>query len=188
MDFDIYNYTYFYVDPTSNGEIRYSIGPNCYYYESDFLDLYDSNSGLLIAFGRNITYRLCSNETNAMVRLEFDLSTGSEDELYIILHTGDYSSVINYPIEPIAGVTETLDTVSVEGVSLLKNRDYDYLKQLFNYPWARDFNITITSNVISASYGIAQPDIEDVYARKIEGVIIDEDYEHERALITLTVW
>jgi hypothetical protein len=188
MDLTVYNYTYFYLDALSSGEMSYSIGPSCRYYTSDFLDLYDDNSGFLITFGRNISFRLCSNETNALVRLEFDLEAGEEDNMNIILHTGDAESVIGYPPEPIVGVTETLSTVSAEEVSLLKNRNYDYLKQLFHYPKARDFNITVTSDVVSASYGIEQPFVEDIYARKLEGVILDENYEHERVYITLTVW
>ncbi|MBU2561636.1 MAG: hypothetical protein KKD17_05015 [Nanoarchaeota archaeon] len=188
VEFSTYNYTYFYFNPMSRGEVRYGIGPSCKYYESDFLDLYDSDSGLLVTFGRSISFRLCANETNARVRLEFDLTAGQEDSLAIMLHSGGFSEVDGYPLHPVVGVTETLRTVSAKQVSLMRNRDYSYLKQVFRYPKDRDFNVTVSSDVVSASYGIPQPEAEDIYARKIDGVIIDDFYEPKRALITLTVW
>ena len=48
--------------------------------------------------------------------------------------------------------------------------------------------MTITSDVISASYGVPQPELEDIYARKIDGFMLGEDYEQERAYITINVW
>ena len=188
IDFVTYNYTDFYIDPISNGEIRYGIGPNCKYYTTDFLDLYGPSSGLLLTFSRNISMRLCSNETNPTVRLEFDSYVGEEDNFNIIFHDGSVNEVKAYPLQPVVGVTETMRTLSAKQVSLLKNRDYDYLKQLFNYPKDRQFNVTVSSDVVSADYGIPLPDLEDVYARKIEGVILDDSYQARRALITMTVW
>ena len=188
IDFATYNYTYFYLDPLSSGEISYGIGPNCRYYESGFIDLNDGSSGMLITFNRDIDLRLCSNETNALVRLEFDLAAGSEDGFNIILHQGGEDAVLDYPLNPIVGATETLKTVSLKKVAKMKNRNYDYLKQLFHYPDARDFNITVESAVVSATFGTEHPVAEDIYARKIEGFMLDENYNQERALLTLTVW
>jgi hypothetical protein len=188
IEFTTYNYTYYYFDSLDSGEIRYSIGPNCAYHEADFLDLYGPGSGLLITFDREITMRLCSNETNPYVMLEFDVYTGEETSFNIIFHDGDADDVLDYPLEPIVGVEETLRTVSSDKVAYYRNRDYDYLKQVFGYPKDRDFNVSVSSDVVSASYGLPQPDIADVYAKRIEGVILDKDYRPERALITLTVW
>jgi hypothetical protein len=188
IEFAAYNYTYFYMDKLNKGELRYSIAPSCKYYTASFLDLYDANSGIMVAFDRNITLRLCTNDTNPSVRLEFDVSPGREYPLFISLHPGPAESVLNYPLHPVVGVTETLTTVSSEKVSLLKNRNYDYLKQVFHYPVARDFNITVAGDDVSASYGIAQPDIEDVYARRIEGMMLGKDYSQQRVLLTLRVW
>jgi hypothetical protein len=188
IDFAVFNYTNFYFDPLSLGELSYSIMPSCRYYDADFLDLYNADSGLLIKFSREIDFRLCTNETNPTVRLEFDSYTGQEDTLIIFAHQGNVDDVLDYPASPITGVTETLRTVSREEVGLLRNRDYDYLKQVFGYPKDRDFNITITSDVIDASYGVEQPLVADIYAKKVEGVIIDGNYEPQRALITLSVW
>ncbi len=186
--FGAYNYSYYYVDPMSDGEFSYPLIPGCRYYETDFLDLYDSSSGLLVVFSDNISMGLCNNGTNPYVLLEFDLTAGEEEMFGIVLHEGDVYDVLEYPLEPVVGVTERLKTVSVEQVSLLRNRDYDYLKQLFHYPKARDFNVTVHSDAVDVSFGIPQPEVADIYARRIEGVIIDENYEPQRALITLTVW
>lgn len=188
IEFGAYNYTYFYLSPADRGEIRYSIGVPCKYYTSDFLDLYDAGSGMLVTFDRDITFRLCANETNPSVRVEFDTYVGREENFNIYFHDGGADSVLDYPVEPVVGVTETLRTVSSKQVSLMKNRDYDYLKQVFGYPEDRDFNITVSSSVVSASYGIPQPDIADVYARKMEGVMLDERFEPVRALIMMNVW
>ncbi|MBN1544383.1 hypothetical protein JW898_02880 [Candidatus Woesearchaeota archaeon] len=188
VEFSAYNYTYFYFSPMSRGEVDYGIGPSCRYYESDFLDLYGPDSGLLVTFGRNISFRLCANETNVLVRLEFDLTAGDEDSMVIMLHSGGLGEVGGYPLNPVVGVTETLRTVSAKQVSLMRNRDYSYLKQVFRFPGDRDFNVAVSGDVVSASYGAPQPEAEDIYARKIEGVIIDDFYEPRRALITLTVW
>jgi hypothetical protein len=172
----------------SSGEIRYSIGPSCKYYNTGFLDLYGPSSGMLVTFSRNISMRLCANETNPTVRLEFDTHVGREDGFSIVFHDGTFSSVSDYPLNPVVGVTETMRTLSAKNVALLKNREYDYLKQLFNYPKDRQFNVTVTSSVVNANYGIPLPDIEDVYARKIEGVILDERYQPNRAVIAMNVW
>ena len=188
VDIAVYNYTYFYFDPVDKGDVDYGISPSCRYYNGDFLDLYDSSSGLLITFGRNITFRLCSNETNVLVRLEFDISAGDEDELVMMFHEGGVDSVLDYPVRPIVGVTEVLNTISSSKVAMLNNRNYDYLKQLFNYPDARDFNVTITSDVVSATCGTAQPLVEDVYARNLEGFVLDDSYGQERVNMVLTVW
>lgn len=188
ISFATFNYTRFYFNPVSSGQLSYSAMPNCRYYKSAFLDLNDGSSGLLITFSRNISIRLCTNETNADIRLEFDLSAGDEDNFNMILHEGDENDVLGYPISSIVGTTETLNTISAKKVSLLKNRDYDYLKQLFNYPSVRDFNMTITSDVVSASVGTEQPLLEDIYARKIEGFILDDHYDQKRVMMTLTVW
>jgi hypothetical protein len=188
VDFAAYNYTNFYIDPVNRGDLSYSILPSCKYYDGDFLDIYGPDSGLLVAFSRNITIKLCTNETNALVTLEFDSYVGEEDGLNIFLHTGTYASVLGYPVSPIVGVTETLKTISMEKVSLLKSKDYGYLKQKFGYPADRDFNITIKSDAVSASYGTVPPIVSDVYARRIEGVLMDADYSRERVLIVLNVW
>ncbi len=188
IDFTVFNYTDFYFDPVNYGDLSYSIMPSCRYYDSDFLDLYNSQSGLMIKFSREIDIRLCTNETNPSVRLEFDSYAGEEDTLTIFTHPGNVADVIDYPANPIVGVTETLRTVSKDKIGVFKNKDYDYLKQIFGYPKDRDFNITITSDIIDASYGIEQPPVADIYAKKIEEVIIDGNYEPKRALITLTVW
>jgi len=188
VDLTAFNYTYFYLDPSRNGEVDYSIGPGCVYYESDFLDLYDASSGLLITADRNITIALCANDTNPYVRLELDVEAGEEYNINYILHQGGVDSVLAYPIKPIVGVTETLSTVSAEKVSLMKNYDYAYMKQLFGFPKDRDFNITVSSDVVDATYGVEQPLVADIYARKVEGVIIDERFEPRRVLMTLTVW
>jgi hypothetical protein len=187
IDFAAYNYTNYYFTPLSNGRLSYS-SQSCRYYESDFLDLYDSNSGLLITFDKNISMRLCTNETNSAVRLEFELYSGTENEFNIMLHYGDYKEVKEYPLQPITGVTETLTTISTEKAAWLKNRNYDYLKQIFNYPKDRDFNITLTSDTLTTSYGVTPPEVVDVYARKIEGFIIGNDYTTEKATLALTVW
>ncbi len=150
--------------------------------------MYNAKSGLMIKFSREIDIRLCTNETNPNIRLEFDTYAGEEDILTIFAHPGDVNDILDYPANPIVGVTETLRTVSRENIGILQNKDYGYLKQIFGYPKDRDFNITITSDVIDASYGIKQPPVADIYAKKIEGVIIDGSYEPQRALITLTVW
>jgi hypothetical protein len=188
IGFTAYNYTDFYFDPISNGELEYSAREDCRYYTSGFLDLYDSTAGLLVMFSRNISIRLCTNETNPAVQLEFDSYSGSEDRLIIMFHEGGVDDVIDYPIEPVVGVTETLDTFSADRLSLLKNRDYGYLKQLFGYPDRRDFNIAFTSDVVSVSAGAAPPDLEDVYARDVEGYVLDKDYQMKRVSLTLNVW
>jgi hypothetical protein len=188
VEFAAYNYTDFYIDPVSNGDIEYGIGPNCRYYTTGFLDLYGPSSGLLVTFSRNISMRLCANETSPTVRLEFDSYVGEEDNFNIIFHSGSLNEVKEYPLRPVVGVTEIMRTLSAKQVSLLKNRDYDYMKQLFNYPKDRQFNVTVSSDVVAADYGIPLPDVEDVYARKIEGVILDDAYRPRRALITMTVW
>lgn len=186
VSFAAYNYTRFYLDALSRGELSYSAAPDCRYYKGSFLDLNDGSSGLLVTFSRDISIRLCTNETNVQVRLEFELY--DEDRLDIVLHEGDEYDVLDYPVDPVVGTTETLKTVSKERVALLKNRDYDYLKQVFNYPFDRDFNITVSSDAVSASLGAEQPLLEDIYARKVEGFILGEDYSQERVLMTLTVW
>jgi hypothetical protein len=188
IDFAAYNYTYFYINQLNNGELRYSIAQSCKYYTTDFLDLYDSNSGLLITFDRAISFRLCTNETSPSVRLEFPVSPGDEYNFNIFLHPGGADSVKDYPLNPVVGVTETLKTVSSEKARLLRNRNYAYLKQVFRYPDARDFNITISSDSLDASYGVEQPDLEDVYVRRVEGVMLEKDYSQGRALLTLSVW
>lgn len=187
IDFATYNYSNYYFTPLSNGRLSYG-AQSCRYYDSNFLDLYDSNSGMLITFDKNISMRLCTNETNSAIRLEFELYSETENEFNIIMHYGDYREVREYPLQPITGVTETLTTISTEKAAWLKNRNYDYLKQIFNYPKDRDFNITLTSEVITTSYGVEPPEVVDVYARKIEGFIIDNDYTTEKATLALTVW
>jgi hypothetical protein len=188
IDLAAYNYTYFYINQLTKGELKYSIAPSCKYYTTDFLDLYDSSSGLLVTFDRDIQMRLCTNETNPSVRLEFPISPTDEYNFNIFLHPGSVDSVKDYPLEPVVGVEETLKTVSAEKARLLRNRNYAYLKQLFHYPDARDFNITVSSDSLDATYGVAQPDVEDVYVRRVEGVLLGKDYSQERALITLSVW
>jgi len=186
IDYASYNYTSYYFDTLRKGDLKYSIAPQCRFYEGNFLDLYSTDSGLLVTFGKNITFRLCTNETAVLVTMIFDV--GSEDNFNIYLHSGDYRSVTKYPLKPIVGVTEDLSTVSKDKVLLLKNREYGYLKQKFGYPQARDFNITVSSDDVSASYGILPPAIADVYARKIEGVMLGPDYSQKRVLLTLNVW
>ena len=188
ISFSTYNFSKFYFDPVSRGLLTYGVRPNCRYYESSFLDLNDGSSGLLVLFSKNVSIRLCTNETNANVLLESDIAAGEEDSLFIVLHDGDETGVLSYPIQPVVGVTETLSTISSKKVSLLKNRDYDYLKQLFSYPKDRDFNITVSGDAVYASVGAEQPVMEDIYARKVEGFVLDENYNQHRVTITLTVW
>jgi hypothetical protein len=93
-----------------------------------------------------------------------------------------------YPLNVIEGVTETLETVSREKVQIFKNRDYSYMKQMFGYPDAKDFNITIIGNSFSANYGTAPPSIADVYAKKLEKFAINENLEQEKVTLSMTVW
>ncbi len=188
IEFATYNYTRFYMDPMTHGELDYDIMENCRWYETDFLDLYDFESGLLITFDENISLRLCSNETNSKVRMEFDHYVESDNEFNLYFHEGTVDDVLHYPLRPGVGVTESLRTVSADAVALLRSRDYSYLKQLFGYPDANDFNVTISSSRLSVSAGITRPELADIYARKINGFIIDEFYQPQDVNITLTVW
>ncbi|MBW2968041.1 hypothetical protein KY362_06155 [Candidatus Woesearchaeota archaeon] len=186
IDFTTYNYTYFFVDPLQSGEVRYTIWANCYTYKSDFLDLYDGSSGLLITTDEEISMRLCSNRTTPSVRLTFDLEDEVNFNIYI--HDGPVDDVLDYPLDPVVGVVETLHTVSRDKISYLRHRDYDYLKYLFDYPKDRDFNVSVESGPVSASYGAEQPLAEDVFARRVEGFLLDDDFSQERVLVTLSVW
>ncbi|MFH1063847.1 MAG: hypothetical protein V1729_02080 [Candidatus Woesearchaeota archaeon] len=188
IDFTAYNYTRFYFNPSDQGTLSYSIRPSCKYYKSDFLDLSDTDSGMLITFDEDIDMRLCTNETDVQVRLEFDLTTAGDSNLDIFLHEGGVEDMLDYPVEPRVGITETLDTVSSKQVALMRGKDYGYLKQLFNYPDDRDFNVTVESVVINATYGRPHPEVADIYARKVDGYILGEEYGTERVLITLSVW
>jgi hypothetical protein len=188
LEFVTFNYTSFYFDRLGMGDVSYGIAPNCRYYHSDFLDLYGDGTGLLLAAGENTTIRMCSNETNVRLRLEFDANAGETQSFMLMFHEGDVDDVLEYPVEPVVGVTESLDVVSQGQVSLLRNRNYNYLKQVFGYPKQRDFNITVESDVIDASFGISPPEFKDVYARRIEGVMIDNSYNPNRVVITLNVW
>jgi len=188
IDLSVYNYTYFYFDSSDNGKVKYSIAPECRYHTSDFLDLYGSGSGFLLTFDREVSIRLCTNETNILLKIEFDISSGYGLDLSMIFHEGGLDAALKYPLMPAPGAKETLRTVSSKQVSSLRSKNYGYLKQVFHYPDRKDFNITISSDVVSASYGIVQPEFEDVYARRLEGVMIDENYDAKRALITLTAW
>jgi len=188
IDFTTYNYTSFHFNPSDQGDLDYGIAPSCRFYKSNFLDLYSADSGILVTFDDNISMRLCTNETNVQVRLEFDLTTEGDSNLNIFLHDGDVDEVIDYPVDPIVGTTETLNTVSSKEVSRIRGKDYAFLKQLFNYPTDRDFNVTVESEVINATFGRAQPEVVDIYAKQLDGYILGEDYGTERVVITLSVW
>lgn len=188
VEFVVYNYTQFYVDPMSNGELKYRILENCAWYDTDFLDLYGDGSGLAVITDKNVSMRLCTNETDAKVRIEFDVVVGSKTELDFFLHEGDADDLKHYPVRPIVGVVENIRSVSAKQVGLLNNRDYDYLKQMFGYPRANNFNVQVSSSVVSASAGIPQPEIQDVYARKIDGFILDGFYRPQGVNITMSVW
>jgi hypothetical protein len=96
--------------------------------------------------------------------------------------------MLSYPITPIEGVTENLKVVSREYSQKLRNNDYSYLKQLFGYPNNRDFNVSITSNSFSATYGIDQPLTQNIYAKKIEAFRIDKNLDQEIVSVSLSVW
>ena len=188
MEFATFNYTSFYFDLLSKGDVPYGMLETCRYYQSNFLDLYGDGTGLLLTADHNTSIKFCANETNVKLRLEFDVVVGETRSFIIMLHEGTAYDVLNYPATPIVGVTETVKTVSQDKVSLLRNRNYDYLKQVFGYPKQRDFNVTVESDVIDASFGILPPEFKDVYARRVEGVMIDRSYVPNRVVITLNVW
>ncbi|NQU78435.1 hypothetical protein HQ545_01575 [Candidatus Woesearchaeota archaeon] len=185
IELSTFNYTSYHVNPSAEGDIDYGLRSSCRYYESDIIDLYDSGSSLMLRFSSNATFRLCTNESDAIVGIEFDLAPDVDDRLTIIMGEGSYDSEV-LP-SPVVGVTETLRTVSSDKLSNLKNREYGYLKTLLRYPSARDFNITVRGG-ISASYGVPVSDSVNVYARRIEGIVIDEYHLPERVSITMSVW
>ncbi|MBW2964377.1 hypothetical protein KY363_02860 [Candidatus Woesearchaeota archaeon] len=188
MEFTLYNYTDFYVGPMSNGALQYRIMEDCRWYDSDFIDLYGDGSGVAVITDRNVSMRLCTNETDVRLHLEFDVLVGDPAEIHIFAHDGSADDVNHYPLKPVVGVTETVHSISARQVALLNNRDYDYLKQVFGYPRVNNFNIRIDSGVASATAGISPPEIQDVYARKIDGFILDEFYRPQPVNVTLTVW
>ncbi len=187
LSFIAYNYSEYYFDATHSGSIQYTI-PSCRSYTSDFMDIYGDSDGLFVYGDRNLSFMMCTNGTSMLVSIGFDLAENDEAVLGIMLHEGGVDSVIDYPVKPIVGVKESMSVVSSKKVSFLRGRSYSYQKQVLEYPAQRDFNITVESSIISASYGIVQPDMKDIYARKLEGVIIDENYLPNRALLTLSVW
>lgn len=186
LSFVFYNYTDYYFDPVSNGDLEYLIRPRCYSYTSDYLTLYDSEGGVTITFDDNITYSLCTNDTNVLLDLAFDLDEEVNYNLYFF--EGPLSDMLDYPIAPVEGVTETLEIVSRENAQYYNNRDYSYMKQLFGFPDTKDFNVTISGEGFTASYGTQHPDIADIYAQKIETFTLDRDLNQERVTVLLTVW
>ncbi|HII71605.1 TPA: hypothetical protein HA265_02510 [Candidatus Woesearchaeota archaeon] len=185
ISFSAYNYTNYYMDPSRKGELSYHITDRCKYYETNMLDLYGDGSGMALIFDKNVTLRLCTNETNVNVEAGFDVE---DDDYLLLFHEGDYRAVQGYPLTPRVGTVETLTTISRDRMLYYNNRDYNQLKEEFGFPSGRDFNVTFTGEDIQASYGITQPEAQDVYAKKKKGFILDKDYEQRQVNITITVW
>jgi len=177
ITFTTYNYTYYYTD--TEAQLTYRIRPKCRLLDSKSLDLYDGNTGLLIMTDTK-GIMLCTNETAATVQLEADTN------YQIFAHEG--SHLENYPITPRQGTEEELTLISRKKVLGLKNKDYQYQKTRFGFPIKRDFNITITSEALSATLGTKQSETENIYAKRMKGYMLDPDYKEKAVNITLTTW
>ena len=106
ISFTTYNYSEYYLDQARNGEMSYSIQSRCRSYETDFLDLFDADSGLAIMTSKNLTMLVCTNSTAATVQIDMDAD--QEDWYHIFLHDGDYREVSEYPLRIMTGTTETI--------------------------------------------------------------------------------
>jgi hypothetical protein len=179
IDLVAHNYTDFFVNQFDSGPVRYSSIGSCYYHSGNMIDLYDVNSGLLIVFDSNVTIRLCSNATTPT--LTINMTINSTMKMWMFYHGNSVAL-------PSVGVKQTLGLVSVEKARLLSNRDYSYLQQKLDFPYARDFNISFETADYSASYGIEAPKVSDVYARKIYGIYLEKDLTQGNAVINMKVW
>lgn len=184
----VYNYSWYYIDSLDNGKVTFPLIDACKDYESDFIDFNDGSTGVAFITSNVTLMHVCRNSTNIMI--SFDLLASKQDSFYyIFVHDGDHSAVRGYPIDSFFGVRDEFKGISASKVSNLGVYDYSQLKTLLKFPEQRDFNISVVSPGVNATFGKIPPERINVYARRSASTFaLDKDLNTPIGTVYFTVW
>lgn len=180
-------YLSYYIKPSSFGEPDYSF-ETCTEVSSDFVDLYGGGEGMLFVFSSEADFEICPVNDTLEISATFDVPADEEGYYHIFLHSGDYSSVLNYPVAPVMGIVQTTEGVSHVALINLNQTDYADKKNDWNYPQERDFRIAFDSSLISIDKGEVPSDMDNVFVRKVNTYIFDSDMNKEKGEFRISVW
>ncbi|MBI5398303.1 hypothetical protein HZB03_02460 [Candidatus Woesearchaeota archaeon] len=185
---NIFNFTRYFVDQSRRGTVAYSSVQTCEEFTSRFIDFNDGETGIAFFTEPASSMSFCSNLT--ALTFSFLITVSNTSSSYAIFaHDGDHTAVQNYPITPINGVREQLVGISDANVSNLKLYDYTQLKQRWSFPAERDFNITVLSPVINATFGRTTTKNVDAYGRKkVVSFALDRNLNTPTGTLQFVVW
>lgn len=184
----VYNFTKYFVDQSRRGTISYPSVQTCDEFTTRFIDFNDGETGIAFLSEPASTMRFCRNATALTFALTVGVSNMSSSYA-LFAHEGDHTVVKNYPITPINGVREQLVGVSDAKISDLKLYDYAQLKQKLGFPAERDFNITVLSPLVNATFGRAQTRNIDAYGRKTAVTFaLDRNLNTPTGTLQFVVW
>ncbi|MBI4738578.1 hypothetical protein HY772_03305 [Candidatus Woesearchaeota archaeon] len=184
---NIFNFTRYFVDQSRRGTITYSSVQTCDEFTSRFIDFNDGETGIAFFTEPASSMSFCRNLTS--LTFSFLITVSNTSSYAIFAHDGDHTSVQNYPIIPINGVREQLTGISDANISNLKLYDYTQLKQRWSFPAERDFNITVLSPVVNATFGRTATKNVDAYGRKkAVSFALDRNLNTPTGTLQFVVW
>ncbi|MFC1754396.1 hypothetical protein ACFL96_13560 [Thermoproteota archaeon] len=185
LTIDMYNYTEYYASIAEFGDIIYTT-ERCDEFDTDFIDLTDGNTGAAFFFNKEVEVEICNNETELWLEIVAEVNATEEVSYLIFMHSGDYAQIEEYPVEPVSGFKQQIDSTSYGAVSALAAINYTSLKASWAFPLNHDLRVEFTSDDYNETFGAAHP-LVDVYAKHLRLFNYDGvDFEEVNVLIT--VW
>lgn len=185
LSIELDNYTEYYSDVSNYGDIIYTID-KCREMTASFIDFSNVASGVAFFFSKKADLELCSNQTGDLsMDVELEINSSEEMSYNIFMHQGDHKNVEDYPIDPILGFQQNIESISLSSVSDLATSNYTRIKALWGIPQEHDFRIVFKSGPYNVTFGPAAPMV-DVYAKTLKGFNYDGvGFENVEAVLNM---
>jgi hypothetical protein len=182
------NYTNYYILYGDSGVEYNSTG--CTLANSRFIDLYNPDNGLTVITSDNADLTVCKDERGII--LEVGLALKNETRYDFLFHQGSYNETIKYVSNYVTekGMPQNLTGISIEGITRINSTSYSLLKEQWNYPAAREFNLLISNSTdaILYDYSPVSPQNQNVFAKQEKIYVLDKYGNREMYKLRLLGW
>ena len=181
--FNITNFTNFYSDNSNNGIINYSY-KDCFSFESDYVDFYDSKNGLSFILNKISNISFCSNNNSVVLNIS---STVEDLFSYIIVaHNISYSTsqLKNFYSYAYGFVKE------ISGIyhDYLENNSFVNSAISRNLNPSKKFRVVVKTKGRVFYYGNETSENINVYAKTISKPILYHNGSYEYGVISISTW
>ena len=154
MTLNLDNYPYYYSNNLHYGNFSYDNETTYFNYTSDYITLYEAGESLSMFFDSNSSFNFSSY--NSTLHLQIAIPVTGTYGYRFIFHPGNFTQASSDEYTVRFGIYEEIEGIRSDNLTA----NYSDLKNKWNFPSSREFDIRMYENSTANSYMNALPDHE----------------------------